>query len=378
MDQRRIGLADIVIGEPLQWDAYGEGNQLLLRKGQIVANERQVEELISRGLYVEARHFHSSTGHEPEVKHEIPSVLQLINTANKRLEKLLYGLLNEADAHAKFLDIGKLLVQAINLDPDIALASILLNQAQGRYAARHGIDTAVLCLLVAKAMNKSADEASLIVAAAFSMNLGMLRQQDHLQDKTDALSEMEKETIRKHPEESVSLLKRAGINDATWLSYVMLHHENPDGSGYPLGGGVTEIPQNARILTFADRYCACVSNRKYHKTLLPNAALRSVFLVDGKPGDPMLAAYFIREIGTYPPGSCVRLKNGEIGVVTRRGAAAMPPTVHALIGPQGAPLSFPIQRDNTKEQFAIREPMLHDQATQRFSMQQIWGEAARL
>ena len=137
MDQRRIGMADIIIGEPLQWDAYGEGNQLLLRKGQIVANERQVEELIARGLYVEARHFHTFTGHEPEVKRESPSVLQLINTANRRLEKLLYGLQNEADAHAKFLEIGNLLVDATNLDPDIALASILLNQKQGRYAARH-------------------------------------------------------------------------------------------------------------------------------------------------------------------------------------------------------------------------------------------------
>ena len=377
MDQRRIGMADIVIGEPLQWDAYDQGNQLLLRKGQIVANEHQVAELIARGLYVEAHHFYTSTS-EPEDKRESPSVLQLINTANKRLEKLLYGLQTEADAQAKFLEIGSLLVEATNLDPDIALASILLNQKQGHYAARHGIDTAVLCLLVAKAMNKSDEETSLVVAAAFTMNLGMLRQHDQLEDKTDALSEMERALIQKHPQESVTLLQRAGIKDALWLAYVLMHHENPDGSGYPQGPGVAEIPQNARILTFADRYCACVSNRKYHKTLLPNAALRAVFLVDGKPSDPMLAAYFIREIGTYPPGSCVRLKNGEIGVVTRRGAAALPPTVHALIGPHGAPLSFPIQRDNTKDQFAIREPMLHDQATQRFSMQQMWGETARL
>jgi len=377
MDQRRIGMADIVIGEPLQWDVYGEGQQLLLRKGLMVVNERQVEELVARGLYVEARHFYSG-GHETAVEHETPSVLQLINTANKRLEKLLYGLQNESDAHAKFLEIGNLLIQATNLDPDIALASILLNQAKGGYAARHGIDTAVLCLLVAKAMKKAADDTSLIVAAAFTMNLGMLRLQDHLEDKTDALLETEREIIQGHPRESVALLTRAGISDARWLSYVLLHHENPDGSGYPLGRAVGEIPQNARILTFADRYCACVSNRKYHKTLMPNAALRTVFLVDGKPSDPMLAAYFIREIGTYPPGSCVRLQNGEIGIVTRRGSAALPPTVHALIGPHGAPLSFPIQRDNTKEQWAIRESMLHDQATQRFSMQQLWGEAASL
>lgn len=376
MDQRRIGMADIVIGEPLQWDAYGEGHQLLLRKGLVVVNERQVEELIARGLYVEAHHFPGSEHHA--ARHETPSVLQLINIANRRLERLLHGLQTETDAQAKFFDIGKLLVQATDLDPDIALASILMNQAEGHYAVRHGVDTAVLCLLVAKAMNKSADETSIIVAAAFTMNLGMLYQQDYLEDKIDALSEAEREIIRKHPQESVDLLKAAGIDNSDWLSHVLLHHENPDGSGYPLGAGVAAIPQNARILTFADRYCACVSNRKYHKTLVPSAALRNVFLVDGKPSDPMLAAYFIREIGTYPPGSCVRLQNGEIGIVTRRGSGAIPPTVHALLGPHGAPLSFPILRDNTKELFAIREPLLHDQATQRFGMHQMWGDAASL
>ena len=107
--------------------------------------------------------------------------------------------------------------------------------------------------------------------------------------------------------------------------------------------------------------------------------MRDVLLPRGKPSDPMLAAYFIKELGTYPPGSFVRLQNGEIGVVTRRPlAASAPPVVHAFIGPRGAPLSFPIQRDTGKELYAIREVLSTQQVTLRFSMQQLWGNEAAL
>jgi hypothetical protein len=72
------------------------------------------------------------------------------------------------------------------------------------------------------------------------------------------------------------------------------------------------------------------------------------------------------------------LQNGEIGVVTRRGAAPATPVVHAFIGPRGAPLSFPIQRDTSKELYAVREVLASDQAMLPFSMQQLWGEEAAL
>ena len=80
----------------------------------------------------------------------------------------------------------------------------------------------------------------------------------------------------------------------------------------------------------------------------------------------------------YPPGSYVRLQNGEIGVVTHKGKQPSAPVVHALLGPRGAPLSFPIQRDTSKTLFAIREALYPEQADVRFSMQQLWGKEARL
>lgn len=381
MDQRRISMSDIVVGEPLPWDAYGEGNKLLLRRGQVVQSASQVEALIERGLFIDsgnAERLAHARQEAQAMKRETPSALRLINQALQRLERLLYNLNNETDAQTKIFELVKALTHATDISHDAVLASILLNQSAARYAVRHCVDTALLSLLIARAMKKTPEEIQAIMAAALTMNVGMLRQHDQLEAKAGPLSEAEAELVRSHTQRSVEILKQAGITHDAWLLYVQFHHEEDDGSGYPLGKAVPEIPQNAKILALADRYCAAVSNRAYRKPLLPIAALRDVMLGGGKPSDPMLVAYFIKELGTYPPGTFVRLQDGEIGVVTRQTKSPATPVVHAFIGPRGAPLSFPIQRDTGKELYAIREALSAQQAMLPFSMQQLWGDEAAL
>jgi HD-GYP domain-containing protein (c-di-GMP phosphodiesterase class II) len=370
-DQRRLTVSDIVIGEPLAWDVYGDDKKLLLRRGQVVQSNHQVETLLQRGLYVEASQVDKAAQARQEAqmqRKEKPSALRFINLANKRLERLLYNLTNEPDAQAKILEVVKALTYAADISSDIAVACILLNQASANYAVRHSVDTALLVQQIARLMHKDADETRSLMAAALTMNIAILRQQDQWQMREGPLSEKEMELVRSHAAEGVNLLKQVGVSDDNWLTLVGMHHD-ADGSA---------ASQNAKILCFADHYCAAVSTRKYRKSLLPGAALRDVFMTGGKAGDPMLAAYFIKELGTYPPGTCVRLQSGEIGVVTRRSKSAQTPVVHALVGPRGAPLSFPIQRDTTKELYAIREALPADHATLRFSLQQLWGDEAAL
>jgi HD-GYP domain-containing protein (c-di-GMP phosphodiesterase class II) len=382
MDHRRLTMADICVGEPLSWDVYGSDKKLLLRKGQIVQNERQVEALVERGLFIDAHLAGNlaSTQKRPDAPKplELPSVLRLINLINKRLERLLYSFNGEPDMEGKLLEVAKALAHACELNPDIALGSVLLNQETGSYAIRHSIDTAVVSWAILHAMRKPPEEITAVVAAALTMNLGMLRLHDQLQNKAEPLTDKEQETVQNHPEESVNMLRQAGIKNDEWLTCVQLHHENEDGTGYPRGKDVGSISQNAKILAIADRYCARISNRKYRKTLLPGMALRDVLVSGGKTVDPTLAAYFVKEVGTYPPGSFVRLQNGEIGVVTGKGASPSTPIVHAIIGPRGAPLSFPIKRETTKQLHGIREAVSAEQASLRFSMQQLWGQEAAL
>ncbi|WP_206047195.1 HD-GYP domain-containing protein, partial [Noviherbaspirillum denitrificans] len=237
-------------------------------------------------------------------------VLRRINEAHRELEHLLFNLEREPDARARFLAVAGKLVGAIEDGPDIALASILHNQDEGSYAVRHCIDTAVVAMLVARALDKLPHQLLTIVAGALTMNIGMLHKQEQLQSRLNAISIDELAAIQAHPREGAELLRRAGVTDEEWLDCVLLHHENEDGSGYPFGRTGDQIPDTVKIISLADRYCARISSRSYRRSLLPIEALRDILLADNDVVDPMLTACFIRVVGMYPTGAVVRLASG--------------------------------------------------------------------
>ncbi len=80
----------------------------------------------------------------------------------------------------------------------------------------------------------------------------------------------------------------------------------------------------------------------------------------------MLAAYFIKVIGNYPPGTFVRLQTEEVGVVIRRGESPTTPQVQALFNPRGAPLTIPVLRETSRPQLGIREAVHGDNKMLRF------------
>ncbi len=379
MEQHRISLADIVAGKPLQWDVMDQEGHLLLKQGQIVQSPVQIERLIERGLFVSRNTSSTNTkdvASPPKVEHI--SVLRIINQSAKRLERLLLNIHNETDPPTVIIAIAKAIRYAVAINCDVAIATILLNQESCNYAVRHCIDTAVLTAHVGKRIGKTEDEIISITAAALTMNLGMLREQNALQNNLNPLTDNEKKIIYLHPAESVRLLRKVGVTDENWLECVLRHHENEDGSGYSSALRGDAIPSHAKLLALADRYCARIVSRTYRKQMLPNAALRDILLNEKNKLDANLAAMFLRELGIYPCGTFVKLINGEIGVVTSKGSSSTTPIVHALLGPRGAPLAFPIKRNTSGTLTAIREVLHNDTASVRFNMNQLWGKEADL
>ncbi|MDP1977372.1 MULTISPECIES: HD-GYP domain-containing protein [Undibacterium] len=379
MSTRRIGMSDIVIGQALPWDVYGSDGSLLLRKGFIVTSPNQVSALIERGLFADTGKSDAGLrdGKTVEKASEAPSVVRTINAVRAELRRLVYNLATEADVPAQLISLTKKMGAAVFMAPDVALGCILLNQ-DDNYGPRHSVDTAVVSLLIARTLKKPADEMLMLGAAALTMNVAMLRQQEKLQEKSETLSASEQQLISEHPETAVRMLRAAGVDNEDWLSWVLHHHENEDGSGYPEKKSSADIPQNAKIISLADRYCARVCARSYRKSMLPNAALRDI-LVEGKSKiDPMLVTVFIKELGTYPIGTFVKLESGETAVVTGKGATTTTPLVHALLGPRGTPLSMPIRRDTQKPLMGIREVLHRDQVPVKFTMRHLWGDIARL
>lgn len=375
MSKRRISTSDIIVGQPLPWNVFGEDGRLLLRKGETVATESQVEFMVRKGLFSEVED--ASGGDEIKISpKEPPSVIRMLNSANRLLRKALPALLAMDNAQEKVMDIATLIYDALELNPDIAVASIFLNHEAGPYVYRHCVDTGVVAALIARSMNKPSHEIKVCICAALTSNLGMLDYQEHLDNKKEPLTQAEKDHIRKHPFHSAEMLLQAGISDEAWLSYVRDHHENEDGSGYPNGKPGDQISVYAKLIGLADRYCARVTGKDYRKQALPNGALRDIFLSKNKEIDPLLAPYFIKNIGLYPPGSFVRLKNDEIAVVVKKGDNPSNPTVMTVINKLGLPPDTKLVRDTANPFFGIKEAVHREIAGAKLQMLRVWGEQA--
>ena len=381
MKIRKVTVADLKLGMLIPWNVYGENGALLVRKGHMIASANQIDYLVERGSF-EDHDEPQGQGQEP------PSALRKLNTAYLELETLLRAIARHsvepapADLRRRLEAVALTIGEAVAIHADAVIASILHHQSAAPYAVRHSVSTAIVAQLLAKARQRSPEDTLSMTLAALTMNVGMLDQQQRLQDSRDELGTADRAAMLAHPELGVQLLRAAGITDQAWLDCVLHHHENEDGSGYPLGKAGAQIPQLAKMVALADRYCARVAERAYRKTMAPNAALRDILLEANISVDGNLAAMLIRELGIYPIGTWVRLINGEIGVVSRRGLQSTTPHVESVIGPRGAPLEVFLQRDTRVELHAIREVLTSAQVAAlkapALRMEQVWGRGAAL
>jgi HD-GYP domain-containing protein (c-di-GMP phosphodiesterase class II) len=375
MGKRRILPTELVIGSVLAWDAYDESGRLLLKRGQIIASSTQVEGLMERGLFAEMDPQREKT--TPAMPEVAPSAVALILEARRRLQLVCGANGNTGSFPEQILRIRELIREACKVSQDAALAMTLLDR-NGRYSVRHSVDVAIACQVIAAELGIVEPELTSTVAAALTMNLSMLQLQDDLQTQQAPLSAGQREVIQKHPEESAMLLRERGVKDEMWLRAVLAHHEAVDGSGYRHGCKGDEIPVPAQLLSLADVYCARISSRDYRPPLRPNAALRALFLEQGKKVREGLASQFIKAIGVFPAGTPVRLENGEIAVVVQRGHNASKPVVCSIVGPQGRPLAVPIRRDTAQANFTVKEVVSWGELGAVPSMQSLWGKVAAL
>jgi HD-GYP domain-containing protein (c-di-GMP phosphodiesterase class II) len=103
-------------------------------------------------------------------------------------------------------------------------------------------------------------------------DIGKIGVPDEILRKADALTAAEFETIKTHPSAGARILRSIPFL-APHIPIVELHHERPDGLGYPYGLRADEIPLAARIVHVADAFDAMTSARAYRSGRIPVEAI---------------------------------------------------------------------------------------------------------
>ena len=262
----------------------------------------------------------------------------------RRLQERLEPLLSAPDQQGDFPALMEALaldiLQMVEIDPDLAILAIVRLDPFD-YAVAHALQAAVACDVYGHAQGTPPEQRIVLIQAALTMNIAMLDLQRELEWQSTPPTLEQRRLIYQHPQRGREILEALGVRDENWLRAVAAHHEAPDGSGYPTG--CQSACREADVLAIADRYCALLSRRGARDSMAGNAAQSLYSAAHGKRLS--LVARVIDVFGQHPPGSLVRLVNGEIAIVIRRSNAFRDEQVCALGAADGEPLAEPLLRD---------------------------------
>jgi diguanylate cyclase (GGDEF)-like protein len=150
----------------------------------------------------------------------------------------------------------------------VALAEALESRDDG--VTSHSRVVSRYAELIARAMSLPPEVVDRVRIGGVLHDLGKIGVPESVLNKRGPLDEEDWEEIHRHPLIAARILDSSTIGDIR--SWVLTHHERPDGLGYPNGLAGDEIPLEARILAVADAYEAMTSDRVYRTAMSPGEA----------------------------------------------------------------------------------------------------------
>jgi HD-GYP domain-containing protein (c-di-GMP phosphodiesterase class II) len=355
---------ELELGKPLPWTVYSEAGQLLMKEGAPVDTQHKLNNLLSKGFRHRERKasdMDEEAGPPPdepqpvaftegtnpfaeldELGFELKALLQKIeeqDTKPGQVEKRCYSLATQIQGLVEF-------------NADAVLGAVHLN-SEHPYVVQHPLHVTVMAALIARTLKVPQKIQLSMLAASLTQNVGMYGYQMRLHAQKEPLSRRQREQVEQHPLEGVKLLNKAGVMDNLWLQIVFQHHEKADGKGYPKGLKGTRIRPEARIIALGDVYSALVTGRPHRPGLSAQQSLRSIFLERGKQFDPKLSMVFLNELGLYPPGACVRLRNGDVAIVIKRTSDNKAPLVTSFMDNHGQLFMRMQERDTSDYQYSV-------------------------
>jgi putative nucleotidyltransferase with HDIG domain len=159
-----------------------------------------------------------------------------------------------------------------------ALAAAL--DARDPYTAGHSERVSVVSVAIARQLGLAGEAVEIVRLGALLHDIGKIGIPDDVLRKPGVLTAAEYDTIKQHPVLGARILRSVPFL-ARHLEIVELHHERPDGRGYPYGLRGDDIPLAARIVHVADAYDAMTSARAYRRARPAGDALRELWRCAG-------------------------------------------------------------------------------------------------
>ena len=174
---------------------------------------------------------------------------------------------------------------------------VLALDLRDRETEGHAQRVTEMTVRLARKLQCTEEEIIHIRRGALLYDMGKMGIPDEILQKPGPLTDDEWEVMRRHPQYAYQMLSPISyLNQALIIPYY--HHERWDGSGYPFGLKMKEIPLFARLFAVVDVWDALSSDRPYRKRLPPEQVVEYLKKEAGRLFDPDIVDEFLALIST--------------------------------------------------------------------------------
>ncbi|MCI5936901.1 MAG: HD-GYP domain-containing protein [Eubacterium sp.] len=320
IDQAEVGM---VVGKSI----YNEQGAVLVNYKVKLTNkliERMKEKGLS-GFYIEDT---------------LSQDIHVEDIISESLEKKAAQALHKMDID-EALDVANDITEELSTNGEISLNLVSL-RTNSDYTYKHSVNVSVLSVLIGMGIGMKKTMLKELAAAGLLHDIGKINIPSDILNKPGALTEEEYELIKKHSEMGYEKIKDNVLISSKIKMGVYMHHENLNGTGYPLGLQDDQIYTFAKIIHVADVYDAITSKRVYKKAQAPAEAIDFLQKNVGTMFEKQLVDAFIKYVPVYPKGRNIILSGERIAVVVEnRQENTLRPIVRYLDTEETVDLSQP-------------------------------------
>ncbi len=238
------------------------------------------------------------------------------------------------------------IISEVENDRESLVRYVLLGGENSGRLAASSVNSAILATIIGRAMKLLSFKLVQLATGALLHDVGMLKVDEAILGKKEALKAEELRQVRTHPIHGYSIVLKVLRYPEEVASVALLHQERWDGNGYPRRLKGEEIPLAARIVAVADAFEAMVNRRSYRDQVIGYRAIKAILSDNGRHFDPAVLKAFFGCLGIHPVGSLVLLNDSSVGrVVANNGQAPLRPRLELIVDSSGQRLSEPVPVD---------------------------------
>jgi putative nucleotidyltransferase with HDIG domain len=162
-----------------------------------------------------------------------------------------------------------------------------------RFCRSHFKVVAKISIAIGCEMRFSARRLHLLYLAALLHDIGLIKINSDILNKSAPLTSQEYLIIQTHPLLGADIVESIA-QTRSLAKIIRQHHERPDGEGYPEGLRKNDISLEAKIISLADAFASMTAQDSYKTPLSPSQALKEIEANIGNQFDSQVARIFLR------------------------------------------------------------------------------------